>query len=509
VKRESVLIISLLLLSLSILSLKSSIRVAQAPTVYSVHNLDTGINYTAIQEAINANETLDGHRILVDAGTYYERITINKSISLLGAGKEKTIIDGNRTSYYRGSDSILYITANSVSISNLTVQNAGGNEYWDLAAGICLSSNNNRMTDNMIRANNFGLEIGDPYGTSVSNNTIQANIIQGNNYGIFEYMGTNNRIVNNTVTANSEGIWFAALEPNAANNTVSENLVSENGEGIRMDDSILIGGQATTTTITEYSLQAIIPPTNSSRISQNTIYHNGVGISISSSNNVIEGNTIERNTCGLSYLYVDPISASPNYICQNNFLANTNQTAINNLRLNNWDNGIEGNYWSDYYGTDANYDGIGDTPYVIEVNNTDNYPLMGIFSDFNITPEEHVTTVCNSTLSDFQFNGTAIIFNVTGVEGTSGFCRIRIPTSLMNATYKVFVNGTEVAYSLLPCSDSTYSYLYFNYTHSKEAIVIVPELSSFCILTLYMIATLLLVVFYRKRIYKGKRTVSN
>jgi hypothetical protein len=30
-------------------------------------------------------------------------------------------------------------------------------------------------------------------------------------------------------------------------------------------------------------------------------------------------------------------------------------------------------YWSDYKGTDANEDGIGDTPYVIDANNTD-YP---------------------------------------------------------------------------------------------------------------------------------------
>jgi nitrous oxidase accessory protein NosD len=41
-----------------------------------------------------------------------------------------------------------------------------------------------------------------------------------------------------------------------------------------------------------------------------------------------------------------------------------------------WDNGSRGNYWSDYNGTDADSDGIGDTPYVIDVLNEDRYPLM-------------------------------------------------------------------------------------------------------------------------------------
>jgi hypothetical protein len=41
-----------------------------------------------------------------------------------------------------------------------------------------------------------------------------------------------------------------------------------------------------------------------------------------------------------------------------------------------WDNGAIGNYWSDYTGTDADGDGIGDTPYNIDVLNHDRFPLM-------------------------------------------------------------------------------------------------------------------------------------
>jgi nitrous oxidase accessory protein NosD len=42
----------------------------------------------------------------------------------------------------------------------------------------------------------------------------------------------------------------------------------------------------------------------------------------------------------------------------------------------NWDNGKVGNCWSDYNGTDANHDGIGDTPYTIDIVDRDRFPLM-------------------------------------------------------------------------------------------------------------------------------------
>ena len=48
-----------------------------------------------------------------------------------------------------------------------------------------------------------------------------------------------------------------------------------------------------------------------------------------------------------------------------------------------FDNGKVGNYWSKYNGSDANGDGVGDTPYIIDSNNKDNYPLMKPISNVN------------------------------------------------------------------------------------------------------------------------------
>ena len=48
---------------------------------------------------------------------------------------------------------------------------------------------------------------------------------------------------------------------------------------------------------------------------------------------------------------------------------------------NPWDNGEQGNYWSDYTSrysnaTELNGSGTWNTPYAIDVNNQDNHPLI-------------------------------------------------------------------------------------------------------------------------------------
>ena len=55
-----------------------------------------GADYTQIQDAIDNAD--DGNIIYVQNGTYFETLVINKSISLIGASPDKTII------YFNGSN---------------------------------------------------------------------------------------------------------------------------------------------------------------------------------------------------------------------------------------------------------------------------------------------------------------------------------------------------------------------------------------------------------------------
>jgi len=133
----------------------------------------------------------------------------------------------------------------------------------------------------------------------------------------------------------------------------------------------------------EYYAGIYLSNANHCNIAHNNILDNLVGILLySSSSSKIVGNNLKTNSGnGISLA-----SSSNNTIIHNNFINNTNQIYLYQS-INTWDNGYPfgGNYWSDYNETDTfsgpyqnvtGSDGIGDTPYIIDENNTDCYPLM-------------------------------------------------------------------------------------------------------------------------------------
>ncbi len=318
----------------------------------------------------------------------------------------------------------------------------------------------------------------------------------GNATGIDLTGRKNTTIRNMEIRAFYYGIWLGF----SSNNSVVGNNITNNHEGISLGFSLY------------------------NSVVGNNITNNAIGIWLgSSSNNSVIGNNITNN----SWAGIDLCSSSShNVFYDNNFIGNTLQVYIEKPEYANvWDDGYPsgGNYWSDYTGVDVKSgsyqnetgsESIGDTPYIIDANNTDHYPLVGMFQSYDVTYYTlplvahscNVTVISNSTVSNFVApiwlehpEVILIEFNVTEEQGTTGFCRVSFPTAMMNGTYHVFVNGTEVPYILLLCSNADYSYLYFTYTHSTEGVIIILEFPSFLILPLFVIATLLAVIFYRRR----------
>jgi len=126
-------------------------------------------------------------------------------------------------------------------------------------------------------------------------------------------------------------------------------------------------------------------------ISGNYLTNNQVGIHFSSDtmNNTIVGNNIKNNSLGIGIA-----GSSDNIFYNNNFINNSCHVSdmgislpdVVSLSVNLWDNGVTGNYWSNYTGQDINGDDIGDSPHFIYENNQDNYPLMAPV-DIGVIPE--------------------------------------------------------------------------------------------------------------------------
>jgi parallel beta-helix repeat protein len=428
------------------------------------------------------------------------------------------------------------VNACGIELEGASNSSASENSVTSSFEGICLSScSNTTVSGNNVTANSeWGIEINSYSNDTVIGNTATANrlsgiflenvsdsIVSGNDatengqMGIdIDYSSNNNTVSGNTATANNfDGIFLFV----ASNNTVSGNTATANSnDGIYLEDSSndnsVCGNNVTS------NKQDGIVLTDSS--DQNTLSGNNVATNInhgillnSSYDNVLSDNSITNSEYGIELYSLYPgsdFASYDNLIFHNNFVNNTNQAIVDLGSVgNSWDDGYPsgGNYWSDYNGTDffngphqnvTGSDGIGDAPYHINANNTDNYPLMGAFSDFNVAPGVNVQVVSNSTVSDFQFNGTAILFNVSGVNGTAGFCNVRVPTSLLNGTITVFVNGTQVQYSLLPSSNSSISNLYFTYGHSTEQVTILPEFPESLIVAMFL-AMLSAVAVHKKK----------
>ena len=215
----------------------------------------------------------------------------------------------------------------SSSSNNNIVRNTISSNTKD---GIFLeSSNNNNIENNKISNNGNGIVIG-----SISNrNSIIGNTIENNGFGIFLWDSSSNKIKNNKIISNRHGGVY--LNP-SSNNIISENNITNQVESIRL-------------------------------------------VSTSRFNNIIGNNFTNTDFC----VYLGS-AANNNIIYHNNFMATLLQVDCYST-FNIWDNGSLGNYWIDYDGLDTNGDGVGDSPYVIDDNRTDNYPLMAPYVTAEVT----------------------------------------------------------------------------------------------------------------------------
>ena len=218
---------------------------------------------------------------------------------------------------------------------------------------------------------------------------------------------SNFTIMNTTKMRETYGIMIH----NAVNVTLANNIIKENYWGICIENS------------------------SECKIINNTIINNVWGITFrnkGSSNNIIYNNII-NNQIGVSFL---DFTCENNIFYHNNLINNTHQTSLFLGKNTQWDNGAEGNYWSDYTGEDTDGNGIGDTPYPVPTSPIDNYPLMEPWKPVRTYTinEYKVTIYSNFTVASFNYSEEyrQVSFYVTGPKNKPGFCNITIPKALLN-----------------------------------------------------------------------------
>jgi len=123
-------------------------------------------------------------------------------------------------------------------------------------------------------------------------------------------------------------------------------------------------------------------------VTKSAVTDNIIGILLSGDSNTILENYIARNDQGVFFGVNNP-GDEPLHIvlAHNSFVDNAVQFSgcfcedyNTEENMHTWDDGQKGNYWSDYNGTDTDDDGIGDTPYVIDILNQDRYPFVEVFA---------------------------------------------------------------------------------------------------------------------------------
>lgn len=400
------------------------------PTIQkAINNADENDRILALSRTycenvvVNKSITLTGENrdaTIIDGNGTGNVVTINQNnVNITCLTIQKSGTDVQNAGVYLNNTEYCNITENNITsnyygiyLSESSNNSISGNNMANNSAGITLEKSlHNSIVANNITNNYVGIELEESFcnsiygnrmandwagiqlGNSPNNWLVGNNITGSEGYGILVEFSLGNSVIENYIAYNAEvgvwlnnsngnilisntitGTWNGILLGNSSSNLVSSNIITNSeSEGIFIDrsanntlDNNIIAENMFGVWLAWYS--------EYNTISNNAITNNqwgGIGLH-GAKRNIISCNNVSGNRFG-----IDARTSSNNVIFHNNFINNTSQVYLEGSFNNTWDNTCEGNYWSNYNGTDLDADGIGDT--YLPWEGVDYYPLMDLY----------------------------------------------------------------------------------------------------------------------------------
>jgi len=317
-------------------------------------------------------------------------------------------------------------------------------ENYDITIGPAFEASinitNTRVNYTIRGCNLIGPAVSPSYGIYLVNSTygrIVNNMITNFAHGLNVSGGSRNLVVTgNNISYNSYSIWW----DNSDNLTITQNDCSHNfftGIYISESDYGTISGNNCSGNgffgirLTYFSRYLIV--------TDNICNENAdAGFRLQ---NAIE-NIMENNTSNENELGIWATASNDNSIQWNIFANNTVANGLTDGVPSIWDY----NYWSDYGGSDGNYDGIGDTSYIF--SDIDPHPLM--FPPFPVEWAQLITDQYVEFGQYFHYNisincpAPYIVKVNDSTNFWTGVPTLSSSTTLVVGDYPLLVNVTNI-----------------------------------------------------------------
>jgi nitrous oxidase accessory protein NosD/DNA-directed RNA polymerase subunit RPC12/RpoP len=370
---------------------------------------DPGIwaDFSSVQDAVNASS--DGDQILVYGGTFHENLVVNVSIWIQGNGSTETTIDGGNMT------DVIDVQAPDVVISRLSLMDGG-----EMGGDACLDISGN-------------------------NCTIREVLSSGGHYGI-RIIGTSNQLIDGCLieTNSMNGVHL----DDCLNTSIVRTSVAENGNtGVNILGSDLLSIDDCRVSDNDNGGIRIDTSVNITVINCSIIGNGGDGITVQKGDDCeIRGNKISFNDD--HSVHLNP-QCNDNSIHHNMFINNSQSPQSFDTKADNsWDDGSEGNYWSDYSGIDENEDNIGDSSYSIggPGGAEDRFPLMEAWDN------EIPICVISSITPPTALDGELVNLQCTASDPDGVVIRVVWHSTMDGELY----NGTGLSFSSSSLSKGTH-----------------------------------------------------